>query len=487
MVYVAVDIGASSGRLVIGNRKNEKLETNEIHRFANGFTRNAQGVLVWDIDHLLNQILRGLEKVKVLGYETCTLGIDTWAVDYVLVDDQGDYLQEPISYRDSRTENTIEKVTVSISKGEIYNKTGIQFLPFNTLYQFYEENKGTLHRTSKILMIPDYLGFALTGKAVSDVTNLSTTQLLNVNTRTFDEELLHLISLKKEKFPELVEPGTVLGELRKDYFSTYDLPEKCQVVTVATHDTASAVVGTPGEDEGWAFLSSGTWSLLGMETSVPFTNEKAFHHNYTNEWGAFGTTRLLKNIMGLWIIQEVRRHLIQDYNFSQFVEEALKEETFKQFIDFNDDRFLNPANMIEEIQGYCRETNQPVPVTAGELACCVYSNLAIIYAIALEDLEDITGNAIDRLHVVGGGAYNDLLNQLTADMSGRDVYAGPTEATAIGNLLIQLIAKEEISDLKEGRKLVRNSFEVKQYVPGEVDRMTIMNKFKEVIKYEQPN
>lgn len=486
MVYVAVDIGASSGRLVIGDRKNEKLETIEIHRFANGFTKNEHDLLVWDIEHLLNEIVKGLEKVKVLGYETCTLGIDTWAVDYVLVDDKGEYLQKPISYRDSRTENTIEKIKESISKEEIYSKTGIQFLPFNTLYQLYEENKDMLHRTNKILMIPDYLGFALTGNAVSDVTNLSTTQMLNFKTRTFDDELLYLVSLKKEKFPALVEPGTVLGELKKDRFPSFDLPD-CQVVTVATHDTASAVAGTPGKDEGWAFLSSGTWSLLGMESPVPFTNEKAFHNNYTNEWGAFGTTRLLKNIMGLWVIQEVRRHLAQDYNFSQFVEEALKEEDFKQFIDFNDDRFLNPSNMIEEIQGYCRETNQPVPVTAGELACCVFNNLAIIYAIALEDLEDITGKTIDRLHVVGGGAYNDLLNQLTADMSGREVYAGPTEATAIGNLLIQMIAKKEINDLKEGRELVRGSFDVKQYVPGEVDRNTIINKFKEVIKYAQPN
>ena len=486
MVYVAVDIGASSGRLVIGDRKNEKLETIEIHRFANGFTKNEHDLLVWDIEHLLNEIVKGLEKVKVLGYETCTLGIDTWAVDYVLVDDKGECLQKPISYRDSRTENTIEKIMESISKEEIYSKTGIQFLPFNTLYQLYEENKDMLHRTNKILMIPDYLGFALTGNAVSDVTNLSTTQMLNFKTRTFDDELLYLVSLKKEKFPALVEPGTVLGELKKDRFPSFDLPD-CQVVTVATHDTASAVVGTPGKEEGWAFLSSGTWSLLGMESPVPFTNEKAFHNNYTNEWGAFGTTRLLKNIMGLWVIQEVRRHLAQDYNFSQFVEEALKEEDFKQFIDFNDDRFLNPSNMIEEIQGYCRETNQPVPVTAGELACCVYNNLAIIYAIALEDLEDITGKTIDRLHVVGGGAYNDLLNQLTADMSGREVYAGPTEATAIGNLLIQMIAKKEINDLKEGRELVRGSFDVKQYLPSEVDRNTIINKFKEVIKYAQPN
>lgn len=486
MVYVAVDIGASSGRVVIGNKKNGKLETKEIHRFANGFTKSQHEVLVWDIDHLLNEIVKGLEKVKLLGYETCTLGIDTWAVDYVLVDDKGNCLQEAISYRDSRTEHTIEKVTEIISKEDIYQKTGIQFLPFNTLYQLYEENIDLLHRTNKILMIPDYLGYVLTGKAVSEVTNLSTTQMLNINTGDFDEDLLNVVSLKKEKFPALVVPGAVLGELKMERFPSYDLPD-CQVVTVATHDTASAVVGTPGENEGWAFLSSGTWSLLGMETSEPFTNEKAFHHNYTNEWGAFGTTRLLKNIMGLWIIQEVRKHLSKDYNFSQFVEEAQKEEDFKQFIDFNEDRFLNPANMIEEIQGYCRETNQPVPVTAGELACCVYNNLAIIYAIALEDLEDITGKTIDRLHVVGGGAYNDLLNQLTADVSGRVVYAGPTEATAIGNLLIQMIAKKEISDLKEGRKLVRSSFEVKEYVPGEVDRSKIKNKFKEVIKYAQPN
>ncbi|MFD6441602.1 rhamnulokinase [Peribacillus sp. NPDC060186] len=485
MVYVAVDIGASSGRLVVGILQNEKLEIKEIHRFANGFTEN-ENRLVWDIDHLLNEVLKGLEKVKLLGYETCTVGIDTWAVDYVLVDDKGEYLQKPISYRDSRTENTLEKVTRSISKEVIYKKTGIQFLAFNTLYQFYEENKDMLHRTNKILMIPDYLGYCLTGNAVSDVTNLSTTQMLNLETRDLDVQLLDLVSLTKEKFPELVEPGTVLGELNKGNFPFYNLPD-CQIVTVATHDTASAVVGTPGHDKGWAFLSSGTWSLLGVESSVPFTNEKAFNNNYTNEWGAFQTTRLLKNIMGLWVIQEVRRHLPQDYNFAKFVEEALKEEKFKQFINFNDDRFLNPSNMIEEIQEYCRETNQPVPVTAGELASCVFNNLAIIYAIALEGLEEITGEPINRLHVVGGGAYNDLLNQLTADISGRVVFAGPIEATAIGNLLIQMIANKEINNLKEGRQLLIDSFEVKKYVPSEADPITIINKFKEVITYAQTN
>jgi rhamnulokinase len=485
LVYVAVDIGASSGRLILGTLQNEKLKIKEIHRFANGFTEN-ENRLVWDIDHLLNEVLKGLEKVKLLGYETCTVGIDTWAVDYVLVDENGEYLQKPISYRDSRTENTLEKVTQLLSKEEIYKKTGIQFLSFNTLYQFFEENKDMLHRTNKILMIPDYLGYCLSGNAVSDVTNLSTTQMLNLETRHLDEQLLDLVSIKKEKFPVLVEPGTILGELKKEKFPFFNLPD-CQIVTVATHDTASAVVGTPGQDIGWAFLSSGTWSLLGVESSVPFANEKAFNNNYTNEWGAFQTTRLLKNIMGLWVIQEVRRYLKQDYNFAQFVEEALKEEKFKQFINFNDNRFLNPPNMIEEIQKYCQETNQPVPVTAGELASCVFNNLAILYAITLEDLEEITEEPINRLHVVGGGAYNDLLNQLTADISGKVVYAGPMEATAIGNLLIQMIANKEIKSLKEGRQLIGDSFEVKKYVPSEDDRITIINKFKEVTTYAKTN
>ncbi|MFW5435803.1 rhamnulokinase [Paenibacillus apiarius] len=479
MGYVAVDIGASSGRLILGEIINDKLEIREIHRFSNGFTLQ-DGICHWDMDYLLHEILTGLEMVKSSGCISCTVGIDTWAVDYVLVDQDGKRLQEAVSYRDARTEHTLEKLTQHISKEHLYQKTGIQFLPFNTICQLYEEDKQKLEQAKSILMIPDYLGYCLTGVAVAEITNASTTQLLNFHSRTFDEELLDLLSIRREKWGELTEPGQELGMLRKDWFASYDLPD-CKMMIVATHDTASAVIGTPCIGDNWAYLSSGTWSLLGIESDAPIVNERALRNNYSNEWGAFHTTRFLKNRIGMWLIQELRNQLEGDYSYTRLVEEAQKVKAFAQYVNFNDERFLNPDNMMEEIQNYCRETNQQVPVTAGEFANCIYNNLAILYAIALEELEEITGRRIDRLHIVGGGARNEWLNQLTADVSGTAVYAGPAEAAAIGNLLMQMIATKEVADLAEARQLVRSSFDIKEYLPGKMDRASIIHNYKEAV------
>ncbi|MBS4176814.1 rhamnulokinase [Lederbergia citrea] len=476
MIHIAVDIGASSGRLVAGEIKEGKLAIKEIHRFSNGFEKK-DGTYYWDIDYIMTEILQGLSVAKSLGFEECTVGIDTWAVDYVLLDQNGDRLQDVVAYRDHRTDKTIEKLTNLMSKEEIYRKTGIQFLPFNTIYQLFEEDQELLQNTDKILMIPDYLGYRLTGNAVTEVTNASTTQLLNIDSRAFDEELLELISVKKEQFAALIEPGTELGLLKQEWFPEYDLPE-CKIITVASHDTASAIVGTPGDGENWAYLSSGTWSLIGIENHKPFIDSYALADNYTNEWGAFGTFRFLKNIMGLWILQEVRRKLNGDFSFEQLVEEAKQVQPFQQFINFNDHRFLNPVNMIEEIQEYCRETNQSVPESAGELASAVFNNLAIIYAIALEDLERITSKQINRVHIVGGGANNEFLNQLTANLSGKTVYAGPSEATAIGNLIVQLIALNELEHIESGRQLVIDSFEIKKFIPNSDGAEEIIQQFK---------
>ncbi|MED4811805.1 rhamnulokinase [Bacillus atrophaeus] len=479
MVYAAVDIGASSGRVMIGEIKNSKLLTKEIHRFTNGFTTH-NGVCCWDIDHLLEQTIKGLEKVKSLGYEHCTVGIDTWAVDYVLLDQKGKRLREVVSYRDKRTERTIDKLTVAISKETIYQKTGIQFLPFNTIYQLYEEDHAVLEKTDRILMVPDYLGYCLTGNGVTEATNASTMQLLHASKRTFDKDLLDAISVKKEQFAPLIEPGQELGMLKNERFPAFDLPI-CKVITVASHDTASAVIAAPAESDEWAYISSGTWSLIGVENATPILTDLAMYSNYTNEWGAFKTIRFLKNIIGMWVLQEVRKQLKEDYSFAKLVEEAQKTVPFQQFVNFNDDRFLHPDNMIKEIQDYCRETHQKIPHTAGELACCIYTNLAIIYAIAIKDLEQITGRLIQQLHIVGGGAHNDLLNQLTADMCGKTVYAGPAEATAIGNLLMQMLASKEIQDLKQARLLVKNSFDIKAFTPQETDRDSMIQLFKRTV------
>ncbi|MCB7161357.1 rhamnulokinase [Bacillus subtilis] len=479
MIYTAIDIGASSGRIMVGELNEGKLDIQEIHRFANGFSQR-DGHCFWDIDHLLKQILQGLQKVKTLGYEHCTVGIDTWAVDYVLLDEKGDRLREAISYRDRRTDHTIDKLEHTLSKAAIYQKTGIQFQPFNTIYQLYEEDRELLIKTDKIMMIPDYLGYCLTGKAVTEITNASTTQLLNASTGNLDPELLEAVSVQEQQFAPLTEPGCELGKLRNEWFPDYDLPA-CKVMTVATHDTASAVIATPGINDGWAYISSGTWSLIGVENKTPIITDLALENNYTNERGANNTIRFLKNIIGMWVIQEVRQQLQADYSFQQLAEEAKKTEPFQQFINLNDKRFLNPENMIKEIQHYCRQTRQKIPRTAGELACCIYSNLAIIYAIAIKELETITEQPIEQFHIIGGGARNDFLNQLTADMSGKAVYAGPIEATAIGNLLMQMIAAKEVKDIKEARQVVRNSFPIKVFTPKDIDRSTIIQSFQQTV------
>ncbi|WP_430792568.1 rhamnulokinase [Bacillus subtilis] len=479
MIYTAIDIGASSGRIMVGELNEGKLDIQEIHRFANGFSQR-DGHCLWDIDHLLKQILQGLQKVKTLGYEHCTVGIDTWAVDYVLLDEKGDRLREAISYRDRRTDHTIDKLEHTLSKAAIYQKTGIQFQPFNTIYQLFEEDRELLKKTDKIMMIPDYLGYCLTGKAVTEITNVSTTQLLNVSTGNLDPELLEAVSVLEQQFAPLTEPGCELGKLRNEWFPDYDLPA-CKVMTVATHDTASAVIAAPGVNDGWAYISSGTWSLIGVENKTPIITDLALENNYTNERGANNTIRFLKNIIGMWVIQEVKQQLQADYSFQQLAEEAKKTEPFQQFINLNDKRFLNPENMIKEIQHYCGQTRQKIPRTAGELACCIYSNLAIIYAIAIKELETITEKPIEQFHIIGGGARNDFLNQLTADMSGKAVYAGPIEATATGNLLMQMIAAKEVKDIKEARQVVRNSFPIKVFTPKDIDRSTIIQSFQQTV------
>ena len=471
--YVAVDIGASSGRLMIGTIKNKKLQLKEMYRFKNGFTME-NGHDRWNIDSIINEIFKGLEKVKAAGFDDIELGIDTWAVDYVLVGMDGEKIQDPISYRDARTKNAMNELTSDLPKSYIYKKTGIQFLNFNTLYQLYEESKDDLEKTDKIMMIPDYIGYVLTGNAVTEVTNASTTQMLNLIEGLFDKNLLNKVNVSQDQFPRLVESGTILGNIRHKWHMKYDLPET-EVVTVATHDTASAVLGAPGENDKWAYLSSGTWSLLGTELNVPENGEMAFKENYTNEWGAYGTYRFLKNIMGLWMIQCVKKELDNKYSFSELAEMASEVKPFEQYININDERFTNPDSMINAIQSYCRETDQKVPETPGEISMAIYSNLALYYANEIQKLDKILGYKLESLNIVGGGSNVTLLNQLTSTLSNIDVYAGPGEATAIGNLMVQMITKNDINNISEGRNVIRDSFEIKKFRPE-------TNKFGDVLK-----
>jgi len=477
---VAIDIGASSGRLVLGSLHNNKLQMEEIHRFPNGFIER-EGQAIWDVDELLHQILLGLEKVKKLGYEEISIGIDTWAVDYVLIADNGKRMKESHSYRDRRTTRAMEDIEQHISLEEIYLRTGIQMQSFNTLFQLYVEDKEILKKAKYILLIPDYLAYRLTGNAVMEITNASTMQLLNPINKNLDEYLLGILGIKSSQFAPPVQPGHIIGTLQKIQFPQYDLPNT-NVIAVASHDTASAVVGTPSEEEKWAYLSSGTWSLIGVEQQSAILTLSAYEGNYTNEWGVCGTFRFLKNIMGMWIIQEIMKSEKIITTWEQVLAEAACVDPYQQFIDFNEDRFLNPANMIAEIQQYCRETKQTVPETIGELAACVFSNLSIIYAITIKQLKEITQEDIDILHIVGGGSQNNLLNQMTSNMIQIPILAGPTEATAIGNLLVQFIATQQIDSIQEGRTVVTNSFPLQKISPQKLDAKSIMEQFTDITR-----
>ena len=471
--HIAVDIGASSGRLILADFKKNKWKLSELHRFKNDF-HFSQGHDRWDVEELFRQIIVGLEKAKQRGIEKCTLGIDTWAVDYVLLKG-GRALAQPIAYRDKRTEGAKEEVFVDTPAESIYKKTGIQFLNFNTLFQYVREDRELLKQAELSLLIPDYLAFRLTGKTVAEKTNASTTQLLNIHSGDYDQDLLELAGVRRRQLPELIDAGVFLGSLLDELQEDYHLPD-VSVYAVASHDTASAVVGVPSLDKGFAFISSGTWSLIGAEVHEPIVTKDSYQANYTNEWGAYHTYRFLKNITGMWAVQEIARCLDYKYSYAKMAEEAASVKPFEQYVDLNDERFTNPENMILEIQSYCRENGEKIPETVGELTMCVYSNLALIYAEEWQRLESLTGKKYEVLHIVGGGSNVALLNQLTADAIGKPVLAGPSEATAVGNLLVQLIATGVFADLREARCFLREQTELTSYLPKSISHIPNLQK-----------
>lgn len=478
--YIAIDIGASSGRLMESELIDGHLTLQEVHRFRNGF-RLSEGFQRWDINYLIQEILLGLEKVKKGGTDHCYVGIDTWAVDYCLIDEKGELLGDPIAYRDSRTKNAVNKFKNLMSLDTLYEKTGIQIQSFNTIFQLLVENKEALCQADKLLLIPDYLGFVFTNKAVTEKTNASTMQLLNPTIDSWDEELLNLVGIRRNQLAPLVDAGTILGPLLKQKFPNFDLPD-ATFVSVASHDTASAIIGTPGQGRDWGYISSGTWSLLGIETKVANVTREAFYENYTNEWGAHNTIRFLKNIMGMWLIQEVARMQHYEYSYPQLADLASQSPAFQQFIDVNDKRFLNPENMIVAIQDYCRETEQIVPETPGAIARCIYDNLALCYARELMKLEKMTGTneKINKLHIVGGGSNNKFLNQLTADITQIEISAGPSEATAIGNIIMQMVGTREFETIEVGRKCILESFLFSKHQPQKFDPQ-ILDKYCQFI------
>ncbi|MBQ3912961.1 MAG: rhamnulokinase [Lachnospiraceae bacterium] len=462
--YLAVDIGASSGRHILGSLENGKMKTEEIYRFPNGMTEK-DGHKYWDADALFGHIKAGMKKCAEIGKIPVSIGIDTWGVDYALIDDAGERVSPVFGYRDGRTEGIDAEVYKVIPEEELYARTGIQKQPFNTIYQLCAAQKADpepLRKASAMLLMPDYFNFLLTGKRMTEYTNASTTQLLDPKTYDWDFELIERLGLPKKIFTKIAEPGTILGPLKAEIRD--EIGYDCTVVLPATHDTGSAVAAVPTQSDEALYISSGTWSLMGCELKTADTSEESRKRNLTNEGGYDHRFRYLKNIMGLWMIQSAKQELAPDMSYGELCEAASKAD-IASIIPANDGRFLSPASMSEEVRAACRESGQQVPETPAEVAAVIYNSLARCYADTLSEIEEITGKRYAAVNVIGGGSNADYLNRITAKACGRTVYAGPSEATAIGNLLVQMMADGAVADLKAGRQLVFDSFAVREYRP----------------------
>lgn len=471
--YLAVDIGASSGRHIIGRLEQGKIVTEEVYRFENNLVRK-NGRLCWDLEQLFREVVNGLAACRGKGILPDVMGIDTWAVDFVLLDRQGNLLGDTVAYRDDRTRGMDALVEQVLSPKELYGVTGIQKQSFNTIYQLMalkQEQPELLERADSLLMIPDYLHYRLTGKRSNEYTNATTTGLVNAETKTWDVGLLDRLGYPRKLFGELSLPGTPLGGLLPEIREQAGFD--CTVVLPVTHDTGSAFLAVPAESETAAYLSSGTWSLLGVENDRPILTEESRERNFANEGGYQYRFRYLKNIMGLWMIQSVRREAAREFSLPEKPSFALLESlareasAFPSTVNVEEDRFLAPESMIREVREACRETGRQVPETLGEVMACIYHSLANCYRDTIRELESLTGKTYSVLHIVGGGSKDGYLNQLTADAAGIPVLAGPSEGTALGNLMAQMICAGEFPNLEEARKAERESFAIKRFEPKE--------------------
>ena len=473
--YIAVDCGAESGRVMAGLWEGAKMLLEELHRFPTGVTPVA-GTLRWDIARIWGEIERGLGvAAQRFGESVVSVGVDTWGVDYVLIDKAGELIEQPWNYRDARTRGMLEKVKARVSHEDIFAASGVQFMEINTLCQLlaaHERDPALLASADRFLMIPDYLHFKMCGARVGEFTNATTTQFFHPTRKTWSVDLLEKLGLPTAMLPEVVQPGTRLGALLPGLRERTGLHAGVVVIAPATHDTGSAVAGVPGaaiEGRGrLAYISSGTWSLLGVELHEPELSLRAFELNLTNEGGVEGTYRLLKNIMGLWLVQECRRafaHAGSASDYPALVRAAESAPAFRSLIDPDDTSFLSPPDMPAAIAQYCRETGQPVPGTEGEFVRCALESLALRYATVLDLLKEMTGSFIGAVNIVGGGSRNRLLNQFTANACQRRVLAGPVEATVLGNVLVQAWAGGELGSLADIRRVARESSEVEEIQP----------------------
>ena len=461
--YLAIDIGASSGRHILGSLENGQLNLEEIYRFENGM-KKKEGHLVWDTKYLFHEILEGIKKCKEINKIPKSIAIDTWAVDYVLLDENDEVIGDVYGYRDSRPKGMDEEVYKHITPERLYRFSGIQKQSFNTIYQLMADKiqrPKELEKAKTFLMLPDYFQFLLTGKKKSEYTNATSTQLVNPETKQWDYELIDMLGINRNMFMELKQPGTILGELTDGIKKIVGY--NTRVVMCASHDTASAVMAVPTVADNVLYLSSGTWSLMGTELLKARCDEKSQVCNFTNEGGYDYRFRYLKNIMGLWIIQSVRHEFGDRYTFAELCKEAEETDYITSRIDVNNKCFLAPENMTEAIKSYCNNNDLIIPDTAGEIAAVVYKSLADSYADTVMQIEKNLDITYDAIYVIGGGANAGYLNQLTADSTGKTVVAGPAEATAIGNIMAQMIADSVFKNLKEARACVRDSFDIKRF------------------------
>lgn len=460
--YLAVDIGASSGRHIIGSLNGGKLQLEEVYRFPNGM-RLVNGHQCWDMEALAYEIKEGMKRCVEIGKIPSFMGIDTWAVDYVLLDQNDRILGNTYGYRDGRTNGIDTKVYEEISLKDLYARTGIQKQIFNTIYQLMavkQKEPEILEKAEHMLMVPDYFHFLLTGVKRTEYTNATTTQLVSPVSKDWDYELIDLLGYPRKIFGEISMPGTFVGNLRKEIQD--EVGFDCQVILPATHDTASAVAALPTTEEDALYISSGTWSLMGTERMEADCSEQSKCLNFTNEGGYDYRFRYLKNIMGLWMIQSVRKEFAEDYSYGYICEQAQKQ-SIPSIVDCNDEMFLAPSSMTEAVKDYCEKTGQQVPENEWETAAVIYNSLGKCYGDTVGQIEDMTGKKYDRIYVVGGGSNAEYLNQVTAKYTDRAVYAGPGEATAIGNLLVQMLYNQKFRSLKEARECVKKSFEIKIY------------------------
>ena len=460
--YLAIDIGASSGRHILAHLEDGRMVLEEIHRFPNGMVE-CDGENVWDVEELFSQIKAGMKKCAELGKIPVSVGVDTWGVDFVLLDEQGNRVGNAVAYRDGRTKGMDNEVYKIISEDDLYARTGIQKAIYNTIYQLMSlktHKPQELKKAKMLLLMPDYFHYMLSGKAVTEYTNATTTQLVSPQTKDWDMELIDRLGYPKDIFQEIVLPGTELGDLTPEVQA--EVGFNCKVTAPATHDTGSAVIAVPTNSDNTLYISSGTWSLMGTELLEANCSLESKANNLTNEGGYDYRFRYLKNIMGLWMIQSVKKEIGGELGFGEICDMASKCE-ISSIVDCNDDRFLAPADMTKEVQEACRESGQQAPEGIAETASVIYNSLAKCYAQTINELQDITGQKYDRIHIVGGGANADYLNRLTAAATGVAVYAGPTEATAAGNVAAQMLSKGELKDLKDARACVFRSFPIVEY------------------------